>query len=435
MLVSIGPDTILTSTRARVLLEVATHHLLIPHLQRPLLEILQQALEAHRYALALDQENPDTLFNTAQVLTAIAEAFAKDPNHPDGDALQPLEEALELQNRCLSIQEVKYEEHIEQQNEAAQLVQDEPNERASNAEDDIIEADTEAASAAGAENQWFSVVEPVTKATLIDTILTQLGTLTTLCSVLSLTNNSATSSTLAWIEEYSTKLVQTKLPVLLQGADPETAQEVALARANFVSELLKAGYVEGSIDTETYKREREEAFRVAGLDLERSFAALMANANSLIAFATVLSAGNASNVLAHAALRWSSLSAAIANLATASKLSDPLPDDIAETHFLRGNCSLLQYQLGQPPVSHGPAVANSKQLTRNAETFYRNANRLYQDNEQKMIAQLRAVVVESLQTGTSVITTAIQRNSGMPQDWIKAQLEDMVDDGLISVEM
>jgi hypothetical protein len=395
---------------------------------------LQQALEAHRYALHLDQDNPDTLFNAAQVLTAIAEAYASDDDHADEDALQPLEEALELQDRCLSIQELKFEEYIQQQNEAARLALETPTEPVPAPGNDQNDDDNEDGDQAAnnSEDKWFSVIEPVTKDTLVDTVLAQLGTLTTLCSVLSSSTPSGPSSSLAWIEEYSSKLIKTKLPILLQDADSERLQEVALARANFVSELLKTGYTQDSIDPETYSRERDEAFRAPELGLERNFAALVANANSLVSFNAALAEGNPSNAISHAASRWSALSAAIANMAIAAKLSDPLPDDIADTHFIRGNCSLLQHRLGQPPVSYPSAVSNSKQLLKNADTFYRNASKLYQDGDQKAIAQFRAAVAQALQESTDAIANIAHNSEGKGEEWVRIQLEDMVDDGLIA---
>ncbi|KIW83273.1 hypothetical protein Z517_02518 [Fonsecaea pedrosoi CBS 271.37] len=422
------PNSIdLAYNKARVLLEIATHPLLVPHLHRPLLEILQQALEAHRYALTLDQDNPDTLFNTAQVLTAIAEVYAKGSDHADQDVLQLLEEALELQNRCLSIQELRLEEYVRQQGEAAvQLASEDSTEPIANLDD----AADSGPSAVGTEDQWFSVVEPVTKDTLIDTVLAQLGTLTTLSSFLS-SSDSVPTSSLAYIEEYSSKLVKIKLPPLLQDAEPERLQEVALARANLVSELLKAGYLLGAIDPITYKRERDEAFQVPELDLERSFAALLANANSLIAFNSALADGEPSHAVSHASMRWSALSAAIANMAKAAKISGPLPEDLAETHFIRGNCSLLQQQLGQPPISFDAAITNRPQLLKNAETFYRNASKLYQDTEQKAVSQLRAIVVQAIQAQNDIASIAFQYDPGRGQEWIRDQLDDMVDDGLI----
>ena len=167
-----------------MLLEITTHPVLVRQLQAPILEVLQQALEAHRYALNLDQDNADSLFNTAQDLTAIAEESAKDSNRPDQEALQALEEALELQNRCLGVQEFKLEESVQQQNEAAsQMASEEANPTDSEAMDEGADEGV-VTPANNSADQWFSVVEPVTKDTLLDTILAELGTLTTLCSIL-----------------------------------------------------------------------------------------------------------------------------------------------------------------------------------------------------------------------------------------------------------
>ncbi|KAK4936177.1 hypothetical protein LTR10_022878 [Elasticomyces elasticus] len=423
----------LAYNKARVLLEVATHPVLVQQLQAPLLEVLQQALDAHRYALNLDQDNADALFNTAQVLTTIAEVYAKDPERPDQDALRPLEEALELQNRCLAIQELKLEESIQQQNEAdAQTDAEDLQPALSEDNNDNID-DSDGTPANNKEEQWFSVVEPVTKETLIDTILAQLGTLTTLCSILSSTATSAPITSLVWVEEFSSKLIRTKLPVLVQDAESETVQEVALAKATFISTLLEAGYRTGSIDAPTYKKERDEAFKESGLNLEKNFAALLANANSLVSYNAALADRDSMIAESQAPQRWNALSAAIANMASASKISGPVPDDVAETHFMRGNCSLLQVKLGHPPVSYQPAITNAAQLLKNADTFYRNASKLYQDEEQKAISQLRGTVSRALLAGTDLETALTQANLGQSSEWIRSQVQDMLEDGLIAL--
>ncbi|KAI1618311.1 hypothetical protein EDD36DRAFT_27456 [Exophiala viscosa] len=422
----------LAYNKARVLLEIATHPILVQQLQAPLLEVLQQALDAHRYALNLDQDNADALFNTAQVLTTIAEVFAKDPDRPDQDALQSLEEALELQNRCLAIQELKLEQNIQQQDEAdAQGDTEDFQPAPPEGNNDNIDDSADKASRDN-EEQWFSVVEPVTKETLIDTILAELGTLTTLCSILSSTTTSAPITSLAWIEEFSSKLLKTKLPILLRDAEPETVQEVALTRANFISVLLEAGYKTGSIDAATYKRERDEAFKSSDLTLDKNFVALLANANSLISYNAALADRDITIAESQIPQRWNALSAAIANMATASKISGPVPDDIAETHFIRGNCSLLQVKLGHPPVSYQPAITNAGQLLKNADTFYRNAAKLYQDDEQKATGQLRGVVSRALLAGTDLETALTQANLGQTGEWVRGQVEDLIEDGLIS---
>ncbi|EHY59388.1 hypothetical protein HRR83_001335 [Exophiala dermatitidis] len=423
----------LAYNKARVLLEIATHPILIGQLNVPLVEVLQQALNAHRYALSLDQDNTETLFNTAQVLTAIAEAYANDSDRADHEALQPLEEALELQDRCLNLQEIKLEESLLEQREAEALFEAENSEPLPAEANTQVSEDTNNSPRNGTEDQWFAVVEPLTKDTLIDTIVAELGTLTTLCSIISSSPGAAPPSILGWIEEFSTKLLQTKLPPLLQDAEIERQQEVALAKANFSSALLEAGYRSGAIDASTYKRERDEAFRAPELGIEKNFAALLANTNSLIAFNAALAEGDASGDASQASLRWNALSAAIASMATASKISTSVPDDIAETHFLRGNCSLLQHRLSQPPISFQPAVANAAQLLKNADVFYRNAAKLYQNDEQKAVSQLRAAVPQALQMGQDILSVSSANVQGRDRAWIVSQLEEMADEGLISV--
>lgn len=410
---------------------------MVQQLPGPPWDVLQQALEAHRYALNLDQDNADTLFNTAQVLTAIAEISAKDPDRPEQEALQALEEALELQSRCLATQEFKLEQSIQQQNEAAaQLASTEAHpdvaEQMDDTSDDGDDDDHDDGSTLNnnAAEQWFAVVEPVTKETLIDTILAELGALTTLCSILSSSTASAPTTSLAWIEEFSSKLIRAKLPTLLQDADAERRQEVALAKANLVSALLEAGYRSESIDASTYKRERDEAFKDPDLDLEKNFSALLANANSLVAFNAALSdiGANAPSV----SQRWNALSAAVANLAAASKISGPVPEDIAETHMIRGNCSLLQCQLGQAPTSYQPAIMNKPQLLKNADTFYRNASKLYQDEDMKAICQFRGLVAQSLIAGSDLMSALASSSLTKSREWVESQIQEMIDEGLLA---
>jgi tetratricopeptide (TPR) repeat protein len=423
----------LAYNKARVLLEIATHPALVKHLQAPILVVLQQALEAHHYALSLDQENSDTLFNTAQVLTAIAEIHAK--TGTETEALRLLEGALDLQSRCLGIQELKLEESLQQQKELEeQFSSDSTAVDFSQNHASTSTSQGEPARNAGPEEQWFSVVEPVTKATLVDTILAELGTLTTLCSILNSTAVSVPSSTLAWVEESSRKLINTKLPVLLDESEPELLQEVALVRANFVSNFLEAGYRAGSIDLQTYKKERDDVFKSPDLDLEKSYACLTGNANSLIAFASSAIEVDPTTLSTHASQIWNALSAAITNLAAATKVSDSVPDEIAETHFIRGNCSLLQYRLGQPPASYQTAVNNASQLLKNANVFYRNAEKLYQDEERKAVAAFRSHIVQALQNGDDPVASAgtVAQTKGV--EWVQNQFSDMADEGLATVE-
>jgi hypothetical protein len=258
-----------------------------------------------------------------------------------------------------------------------------------------------------------------------------LGTFTTLCSLIGPTV-SVPTTTLASVEEYASNLINNKLPMLLNGADAERLEEVALAKANLMSELSKAGFLMGSVDAETYKLKRDEAFQMPDLRLEGNFGALMANTASLVAFNAAIAESPRLERKVDTGSRWTALSAAIASAAAASKLANILPEDIAQTHFIRGNCSLLQYQLGQPPISYVIAISNGSQLLKNANTFYGNASKLYQIEVQKAIARFRALAVQHLQAGSDDFSSALFDFGASGPDWTRAQLEEMVEDGLIS---
>ncbi|KAG4217056.1 hypothetical protein PC116_g34463, partial [Phytophthora cactorum] len=175
-------------------------------LEQPQRAVLDEALASHRYTLQLDPENSDALFNASQVLTAIAELIATDEDEESGneaEALKALREALDLQSTCLGLQERKYQEFLELERFAnEQNTSDKPATTAASKEA------SESGGGAEEDDEWFNVVEPVTSDTLIDTLLAQLGTLTTFCSILSSSPESAAPpNTLAWVEEISTGVI------------------------------------------------------------------------------------------------------------------------------------------------------------------------------------------------------------------------------------
>ena len=410
----------LAYNKARVQLEVATHPLLVKRLDVPVENVLEAALQSHQYVLDLDSENADTLFNTAQVLRTIAENMANDSKYDSQSILKLLEEALELQSRCLSVQEMKHEENEKQQQDLMEQAGRSDEAQATNEDLNHATEDT-----AAAEDQWFAVIEPVTKDTLIDTLLAQLGTLTTTCSILAALGP-PTMPNIAWIEEFSQSIMSRKLPELTSNVEPARQSEIRLAIAKFTSALLEADFRQGSIDIETYKRERDKAFDISDVTSQQSLEGLVANAESLISFETAIS--DRPEQAEWATARWVALSSAFTNLGAAAKIKDNSPDDTAKTHFLRGDCSLLQHQMAGPVVSYPQAVSNAAQLLKNAEVFYRNASKLYHDEDQKAIAALRSSLVAIL-LGNDTVESLAKHPRG--QEWTKAQIQEMVDEGLL----
>ena len=392
--------------------------------------MLDLALASHRYALQLEPENADTLFNTAGVLTSIAEEIARDASLPDIRALNLLEEALELQNRCLGIQEYMFTESQEQQaaiDDASQLPgQDLANETAVQSQSLDPDADE-------SEEQWAFIIEPVTKDTLLDTIEAQLSTLTTLCNILSSSPGSAPSSTLAWVEEYSTKLLNVKASAYL-GDTTDRSQGLGLVKVNFLSALLEAGFRSGKLDVQTYKRERDAAFAGHELNMSHSSAALLADATSLIAFNAALAETMLVDVAPLSSMRWNALTAATADLTKAAKLANTPAEDVSKTHLLRGDASILQYQLSKPSAGYQAAVLNAISLIKNAEVFYRNASKLAKADEERKEALLKeslAILLQDKERG-GIKIQALADVQG--SQWINAQVDDMIAEGLFSGE-
>lgn len=346
------------------------------------------------------------------------------------DVLKLLEEALELQSRCLSVQEMKLEES-ETQRRATLEQALEPEGEVTATEPPSEQQETTTVDAP--EDQWFSIIESVTADTLIDTALAQLATLTTLCSILSTSSAIPPSPSLRWIEEFSSALLTKKVSSYARNAEPERLQEIALAKANFLSAFLEASFHQGSVNSLTYKQELDNAFKTPELLLENYPDGLLANAESLMAFSSALSDDTNPPTESHGSIRWQSLSAAITNLAIASKLPSMDTDNLVKTHLLRGESSLLLWMLSQPRIAFETAVENQVQLLKNAEVFFRNASKLSRDPGESQNAALRSSIAQILQLSdhraASALLSKVHKASGW--EWADAQISDMIDEELL----
>lgn len=398
-------------------------------LQTPLISVLAETLASHRYALGLDQDNADTLFNTGQVLTSIAEEVSKNDSTPDSDAMAYLEEALELLQRCLTLQEYRYTHSQEEAADALQASKEVEEEEDRSMHDTVRLQDS--LGAESEQEQWVSVIEPVTKDTLVDTIIAQLSTLTTLCGILGSSQGASRTPSLAWVEEYSSKLLNIHLPPLIQNTDRSI--DIGVAKAVFVSALIEAGFRRNEIDVQTYRRERDVAF--SELPISTSFTAIMANIASLFAFNHALSDTYpiTSETADIPSLRWNALAAAISNLTTASRLTEIASEDLPKTHLLRGEASMYQYQLSKPPISYLSAPKNSAALLKNAEIFYRNASRLTQDEDERARSRFQEAIYVSLQGNMHVGRGQLRSiATNRSNQWMRDQIDELVADGLLS---
>jgi len=374
--------------------------------------------------MKIQQDNADILFNTAQVLTSLAEAVTDGKRPPDAQtrqALKFLQEALDLFQRCLALQEFRFTESQEQ----AKMMQSDAFQQDEG--DVIMRSEAETPGSLQLE-QWASVIEPVTKNTLIDTAVAQLETLATLCGLFTLDPGSG----LAWIEEYSWDLLREKIVAHADGTDRQN--EVALARAKFISTFMEVSYRGGRIDLETYKNELSRAFD-DGVDLSNDPEGLCSKAEALVAF----NAAVADTCHSHKpeilnkslTLRWQSLSSALDSLTAASKL--PAAEHLSKIHIARGDVEMYRWRLGGPPWNYAVSNGNASTLLNNAQTYYRGA---------AAIAQRDGAVEDGKEGATKeALAAALGGDSNQMEQMMandKEQLvvgaEDMVDDGLVAVD-
>lgn len=381
-------------------------------------------MESHKAALILDQENADCLFNTAQVLTSLAEVVTDIKRPSDQQlmqAVQCLQEALELFQRCFVLQELRFTEMQEQirQVEAGDMQLSEDVQQTQPGSNNNAAADED-----GQPEQWAAVVEPVTKDTLVDTAVAQLDTLTTLCSLLSFNPGDG----LPWVEEYSSDLVRNKLSAYVEESTRQ--YEASIARARFLSALAEVLYRSGRIDVETYHQEISRAFG-PDLDLSADPEGLCSKADAFMSFNTAVAdlppSYDIEALKKSLVLRWQSLSTALDGLTAASRI--PGADNLPKIHLARGDVEMNRWRLGREPWEYAMAQKNAPLLLRNAQTYYRGAAALAR----------RDGATEETRDGTckEALAAALEGSRGKLEQLKKAApkellavAEDMVDDGI-----
>ncbi|KAM5443632.1 hypothetical protein MferCBS31731_001406 [Microsporum ferrugineum] len=423
----------LAYNKARVQYEITQHPKLVTQLPGPILDILRIALASHREALKKDQDNADILFNTAQVLTSVAEAITEGRRASEAqteEALRNLTEALELFQRCLVLQELKFTEYEEQ----LRMMRDGGPERQLQQEQEQQESgyDPRTASGSGSGSteteEWAAVIEPVTKNSLIDTAIAQLEALATLCGLLT----SDPGSSLAWVEEYSSELLREKIAAYVQGTD--RANEVAIVRAKFLSILLEVTYRSCRIDLDTYKNELDSAFS-NGVDVSQDPAGLSNQAEALMGFNSAIAdshpAPGVDGFDRSLDLRWQALGVALSRLTAASKLAGT--ENLAKIHIARGDVEMYRWRLGRPPFLFTAAKDNSGTLLKNAETYYRGGAAIarrdgWSDEERE------GTVKEALAKGLAGDLSQMGALAINSKEYMLHVADDMAEDGQISPE-
>ena len=412
--------------RARVQYEVTQHPKLASQLQAPHHEVLQVALQSHKDALVLDQENADVMFNTGQVLTSLAEIVA-DIKRPDDQqltqAVKCLQEALELFQRCFLLQELRYTEMQEQIKQMESGDMQPPEDAQQQQPEATDDAATEEESSDPPE-QWAAVVEPITKDTLVETLTAQLETLTTLCNLLA----SNPGDGVAWVEEYSSDLIQNRMPAYVEGSSSQ--YEATMARAKLVCAMAEVLYRSGRVEVETYHREITRTFG-PDLNLSTDPEGLCSKADAFTSFNSAVAdlppSHDPEAFKKSLALRWQSLSTALDALTTASKLPDA--DNLPKIHLARGDTEMNRWRLGMAPWEYAMAQQNASLLLRNAQTYYRGAAALArrdgaaEETRDGTCKEAFAAAFDGQKDKLANLKTAAPKE-------LLAVAEDMIDDGL-----
>lgn len=310
------------------------------------------------------------------------------------------------------------------------------------------EAEEKTVQTAPQEDQWASIIEPVTADSLLDTLLACLETLTSFSNLLA-TNQPTSPKTFSWLEKLSTDLLNTKLPAYLSlaGADSERCTEVFLTRANFLIAFADVTFRAGGIDIPTYSSAIEDAFSYESLatTLPTHPEGLCNKAEALISFNQSLRLALENQLVQKDQIqrvqttRWKALTAALTALTTATKLPDA--ENVVKMHLARGDVELLRYQLGRggEEIALAAAAKNAPTLLKNAGTYYRGSIALAKQHieswaDEYKEAVIKEGVVQRLAAGNMGLSGLSELvREGLKVADVERVVEDMAEEGLISV--
>ncbi|KAE8440985.1 hypothetical protein EG329_006122 [Mollisiaceae sp. DMI_Dod_QoI] len=383
----------LAYNKARLQYEITQHPKLLQQLPGTLLELLQTAIESSRYALKLNSENADALFNTAQALRSYSEATIVVDQNPS----RHLEEALWLFELCLETQVRGFDKDSAAEAKALKLA------AAAESSKDVEMGDagtlntsrTDAESATepstnlsqSEETAWARIFEPVTKDTIIETLIAQLDTLSMLSKEITPSDQDAVRRV---VEYY-----KNPIKPVLERFSPNSSDrslDIKLAIANYKCAAADLQYNAEQIDLGQYENIVNTAYN---FDMSKNPEAMCDAGESLVTFHAAL-AYLSINCEPYLTQRWNSLSKAQEYFTSASKLPDA--EHKEKIHTMRGDVEMLRFQLGQDSVGYAPAAKNKDTLLRNANKFYQGAMEISVQSglhEASVEAQIKLLIVEA----------------------------------------
>ena len=442
--------------------------------------LLEETLKSHRAAMALNAENTDVRFNTAQVLTSLAEGILESEAQQTAKvpARTLLEEAVDLFTTCLTSQQQEYDklrtEFAEAQ--ADQAVQEQEglgqqeNVGGASKEEDMETAST----ASSGPGEWAFVEEPLTPESILETCTAQLSALTTLLSLYDpadlpaieakaqygiKTANSGVPTLIALIRDSPFQKVKDEPtgptlsiapPSASEGLETTPKDDALLAVANFEAALAELAYRNGRTTSTQYASFIEGLF-AGSIQPPQSpdqnsvyLNALSAYSDALIDLASAIADSplydpTSPTFTTSLETQWTALNQAqkiLTQLSTGANASLFPPSRLADTFLARGDTELFRFRVA---LSEGakPAWANSTNvLVGNAGVYYRGA-RTYAEKAGKEVvrrtADAKAVVAEVLKDVEGkgaglVVAKEGWKGKGVE---IKRVLEQMVEEGIL----
>jgi hypothetical protein len=437
--------------------------------------LLEETLQSHRAAMALNTENVDVRFNTAQVLTSLAEGLLEMDGSPNAKVLaRPrFEEAVELFTKCLASQQQEYEQIRNDLAAAAQTAQEDQDQQELNQQPTADEAkreesmETESTTSSG-PGEWANVEEPLTPETILETCTAQLSALTTLLGLY----DPADFTNIDPRAQIGQSVVNTSVPTLITLLDESPYQKVKdeptgptlsiasstsesfettpkedaeLAVAVFTATLAEHAHRRGQTTPAEYATVIEELFaeltRPTPSPSPAQLNVLSAHADALIDLSSAIADTPiytpASAFLASLETQWRALSQAQKLLTQLSSATSVLPASrLADVFLARGDTDLCRFRIAKSIGAKSAWTDSSKVLVSNAGVWYRGA-RTYAGKAGKetveRVADAKAVVAEVLKEGEgagwdNVVAKEEWKGKG---ETVKRVLEGMIEEGIL----
>lgn len=377
--------------------------------------------------------------NTGQLLTSLAESICREhePDSIDGASRDPLhlyQEALEFFQRCLSLQEYQFTQSEAEANASARGSMDVEEEEEEAADINNEKAPDGPDGDPTDEDGWAIVMESVTRSTLLDTLLAQVETLTSVCGLFG--NRGVDDS--AWVEQYYDNLLHERL--MTAGKETGRQREVALTKAKLRCALADVGFSTARLDVPTYEREISAAYEDFA-NVQTDAQALCDRADAELAFNTstrksLLQLDNGiipepEDIAKSNIIRWKHLTKALDSLTAASKLQDA--KNLPRIHLRRGDYEMHRRSLGATPLAYDIASKSEPTLLKNAEIFYRVAARLGK-NEGASDEEGEASMKEAIIAGLSEDLPKLREKAASDQEKVQEVIEDMAEEGMLSMD-